>query len=48
MLHKFMLAFKTKAIELFAEEEEDEDADRFARSPFSGADEVLAGQRWSC
>jgi len=27
MLHKFALAFKTKTIEFFAEEEEDEDAD---------------------
>jgi hypothetical protein len=45
MLHKFALAFKTKTIEFFAEEEEDEDADRFARSPAPGADGVLAGQR---
>ncbi|CAN6317906.1 unnamed protein product [Urochloa humidicola] len=46
MLHKFALAFKTKTIEFFAEEEEDEDAaDRFARSPLPGADGVLAGQR---
>jgi hypothetical protein len=47
-LHKFTLAFKIKAIDLFAEEEEDEDTDRFARSPLPGADGVLAGQRWSC
>ncbi|KAJ1294901.1 hypothetical protein BS78_01G181600 [Paspalum vaginatum] len=45
MLHKFALAFKTKTIEFFAEEEEDEDADRFARAPLPGADGVLAGQR---
>ncbi|CAD6213145.1 unnamed protein product [Miscanthus lutarioriparius] len=45
MLHKFALAFKTKTIEFFAEEEEEEDADRFARSPAPGADGVLARQR---
>ncbi|OEL22589.1 hypothetical protein BAE44_0016393 [Dichanthelium oligosanthes] len=45
MLHKFALAFKTKTIEFFAEEEEDEEGDRFARSPLPGADGVLAGQR---
>lgn len=45
MLHKFALAFKTKTIEFFGEEEDDEDADRFARAPLPGADGVLAGQR---
>lgn len=45
MLHKFALAFKTKTIEFFAEEDEDEDADRLARSPAPGADGVLAWQR---
>jgi hypothetical protein len=46
MLRKFALACKTKTIEYFAEEEEeDEDADRFARSPLPGADGVLAGER---
>ncbi|KAF8722628.1 hypothetical protein HU200_022463 [Digitaria exilis] len=44
MLHKFALAFKTKTIEFFAEEEE-EDADRLTRSPLPGADGVLPGQR---
>jgi hypothetical protein len=45
MLHKFALAFKTKTIEFFAEEKEDEDVNRFARSPLPSADGVLAGQR---
>ncbi|KAK3156878.1 hypothetical protein QOZ80_2AG0113260 [Eleusine coracana subsp. coracana] len=43
MLHKFALAFKTKTIEFFAEEEEEEDADGFA--PSLARDGVLAGQR---
>ncbi|KAL6905181.1 hypothetical protein ACP4OV_002782 [Aristida adscensionis] len=48
MLHKFALAFKTKTIEFFAEEEEDEDADGLAPSPGApgpAADGLLAGQR---
>ncbi|XP_062206069.1 protein GRAVITROPIC IN THE LIGHT 1-like [Phragmites australis] len=45
MLHKFALAFKTKTIEFFAEEE-DEYADGFAPSPArTAADGVLANQR---
>ena len=44
MLYKFTLEFKTKTIKFFTEEE-DEDANRFACSPASGADGVLAGQR---
>jgi hypothetical protein len=45
MLHKFALTFKTKTIEFFAEEDEDEDADQLARSQAPGADGVIAWQR---
>ncbi|KAF0928822.1 hypothetical protein E2562_010689 [Oryza meyeriana var. granulata] len=43
MLQKFALAFKTKTIEFFAEEEEDEDADGGVVAAGEGG--VLAGQR---
>uniref|UniRef100_A0A1D1Z269 GTPase obg n=1 Tax=Anthurium amnicola TaxID=1678845 RepID=A0A1D1Z269_9ARAE len=43
MLHKFALAFKTKTIEFFAEEDDDEE-DRLA-ADLDSAEEVITGQR---
>ncbi|XP_043717321.1 protein GRAVITROPIC IN THE LIGHT 1-like [Telopea speciosissima] len=43
MFQKFALAFKTKTIEFFAEEDEDDDADTL--SLLDSAEEIITGQR---